>query len=182
MEVDIDSLMFRVLASSPDRRVLGRTVVLVHGIGMSHRYLARLHQALSPDAAVYSIDLPGFGGLPKPGTDVSVAMMASALGHVIASLDAGPVVLVGHSMGAQWVVELAAQRPDLVETVVVIGPVADAAHRTAPAQMLALAIDTLGETPRINAIVFTDYLRCGMPWYLRQVRHMLAYARAYVGG
>lgn len=150
-------------------------VVLVHGIGASHRYLSRLHATLALDGPVHSIDMPGYAGLPKPERDVSVEAMAHALTAVIAGLDLGPVVLVGHSMGSQWVVETAVQRPDLVTDVVIMGPVADAAHRTVRAQLTALALDTLGETPTVNGIVFTDYLRCGVPWYLAQVRHMLSY-------
>jgi len=152
-------------------------VVLVHGIGMSHRYLDRLHDALLPDVAVFSVDLPGFAGMPKPrgDVDVDVETMAAALAAVVASLDAGPVVLVGHSMGTQWAVEVAVQRPDLVSRVVIIGPVTDVAHRSAGAQMRALAVDTLLETPGTNWIVATDYARCGVPWYLAQLRPMLAY-------
>jgi pimeloyl-ACP methyl ester carboxylesterase len=156
----------------PDRPA----IVLVHGIGMSSRYLARLHDALLPEATVFSVDMPGFGGLPKPRRAVDVETMAAALGEVVASLDAGPVVVVGHSMGTQWAVELGVQRPDLVGRVVIIGPVADASHRTAFAQMRALCVDTLLEPPGTNWIVATDYLRCGVPWYLAQLRPMLGYA------
>lgn len=170
--VDIDGLAFRVIAT---RGGIGRPVVLVHGIGVSHRYLARLHDVLAENRTVYSIDLPGFGGLPKPTTDVDVTAMASALGKVVESLDTGEVVLVGHSMGSQWVVELGVRRPELMSFVVAMGPVADEAHRTMLAQTVALARDTLGEPPQVNAIVFSDYLRCGVPWYLTQLRHMLSY-------
>ena len=149
--------------------------MLVHGIGVSHRYLSRLHDELARSRSVYSIDLPGFGGLPKPGLDLDVPAMAAGLATVIESLGVGPVVLVGHSMGSQWVVELGAQRPELVAHVVAMGPVADTRHRTVLAQSVALAVDTLGETPEINALVFTDYLRCGPFWYLTQLRHMLGY-------
>lgn len=142
---------------------------------MSHRYLTRLHDALAADGAVFSIDLPGYGGLPKPDHDVDVAEMAAGLAAVVHSLGISPVVLVGHSMGAQWVVEAARLSPESVARVVVIGPVADDRHRTLPAQARALALDTLGESPIANAIVFTDYLRCGVPYYLAQVRHMLSY-------
>src|SRR3546814_980756 len=79
-------------------------------------------------------------------------------------------------MGSQWVVELAAQRPDLVAHVVAIGPVTDDEHRSVLAQAIALGRDSLGETPRINSFVFGDYLRCGIPWYVTQVRHMVSYA------
>lgn len=153
-----------------------RAIVLVHGIGMSSRYLSRLHDALLPHADVHSVDMPGFAGLPKPGRAVDVETMAAALGEVVASLDAGPVVVVGHSMGTQWAVELSVQRPDLVSHVAIIGPVVDVGHRSAFAQTRALCIDTLLESPAANWIVATDYLRCGVPWYVSQLRAMLDYA------
>lgn len=171
---DVDGLAFAVWASS---RVEGDRppIVLVHGIGVSHRYLTLLHEVLAQQRTVYSTDLPGFGGLPKPPRDIDVAEMAAALGVVVESLGDGPVVLVGHSMGSQWVVELAVQRPELMTDVVAMGPVADARHRSVLAQSAALALDTLGEGPATNAIVFTDNVRCGPRWYLAQLRHMLAY-------
>ncbi|MBT2485949.1 MULTISPECIES: alpha/beta fold hydrolase [unclassified Microbacterium] len=173
--VDVADLAFRVIDSARPPRSVGPTVVLVHGIGMSHRYLSRLRDVLAASTRVISIDLPGFAGLPKPQSDVDVPRMGRALADVIATLGEDRIVLVGHSMGAQWVVEAAAHRPELVAAVVAIGPVVDERHRTVWAQARALAVDTLGETPQINLIVFTDYLRCGIPWYLRQVRHMIAY-------
>lgn len=172
--IDTGGLAFRVLASHAER-VTGPAIVLVHGIGMSHRYLARVHDVLAEHRTVFSLDLPGFGGLPKPAHDVDVRAMAAGVVRVLEGLDAGPVVLVGHSMGAQWVTEVAATRPDLVASVALIGPVADVRFRTPFAQARALAVDTLKESPRVNAIVFTDYVRCGIPWYLAQLRHMLAY-------
>jgi pimeloyl-ACP methyl ester carboxylesterase len=151
-------------------------LVLIHGIGVSHRYFSRLHRHLARTHTVVSIDLPGFGGIPKPPYDPDVPAMAAALGEVIAALNLGRAVLVGHSMGVQWAVDTALQRPELVSSVVAIGPVADVAHRTAAAQGRSLGIDTLGEPPAVNAVVFVEYMRCGIRWYLRQLRHMLSYA------
>ncbi|WP_309129235.1 alpha/beta hydrolase [Microbacterium sp.] len=151
------------------------TFVLVHGIGMSHRYLARLHSALSAHGTVVSVDLPGFGGLPKPAHDLDVTQMADALAGLLDKLRTGPVVVVGQSMGTQWAVELAARRRDLTRGVVVIGPVADERRRTLLWQAALLALDTLREPPGANALVFSDYLRCGPVWYLAQLRHMLRY-------
>lgn len=174
--VDVDDLAFRLRESpAPDGSSLP-TVVLVHGIGMSHRYLTRLHAVLAVSTGVVSVDLPGFAGLPKPVHDADVPRMGRALAEVLGSLDGGPLVLVGHSMGMQWVTEAARSGVPDLRVVVGIGPVVDERHRTLPRQAVALARDTLGESPRINAIVFSDYLRCGVPWYLTQVRHMLAYS------
>jgi pimeloyl-ACP methyl ester carboxylesterase len=169
----IAGMAFRAITTPGDSA--GPTFVLVHGIGVSHRYLARLHERLSASGTVHSIDLPGFGGLPKPDRAPSVAEMAGAIGDVVAGLGVTDAVLVGHSMGCQWVVELAAQRPGLARLAVIMGPVADSAHRTALAQSLALAVDTLGEPPAANVAVFVDYLRCGPRWYSQQLPFMLGY-------
>lgn len=173
--VDLDGAVFRVLTTESSAADPGTPFVLIHGIGMSHRYLTRLHTQLAEEADVHSIDLPGFGGLPQPGRDLGIPAMAEVLGTVLDGIDSGPVVLVGHSMGAQWAVELAAQRPDLVRGVVAMGPVADEKHRSLPAQALALTIESFGEPPAVNYQVFSDYVRCGPRWYLTQVRHMLSY-------
>jgi pimeloyl-ACP methyl ester carboxylesterase len=149
--------------------------VLIHGIGTSHRYLARLHTELSSDADVHSIDMPGFGGVEKPRSNPGIQAMAGALSAVLDDLGVRRAVVAGHSMGVQWAVELAAVRPDLVAAVVLIGPVTDSAHRSLLAQAVALGRDTLGETPVVNATVFTDYLRCGPRWFLKQSRYMIDY-------
>jgi pimeloyl-ACP methyl ester carboxylesterase len=165
---------FRVLSSVGDPTD-AVTYVLVHGIGVSHRYLARLHRELARTSTVHSLDLPGFGGLPKPPVPLGVAAMATALATLLERIGVTRAVLVGHSMGTQWVVELALQRPTLASHLVLIGPVTDDRRRTALAQSIALAVDTLGEPIDGNALVFTDYLRCGPRWYLRQLREMLDY-------
>lgn len=174
----------RVLGGVTDRTVISDasiadasrpTVVLVHGIGASHRYFARLHKQLEIDSTVYSLDLPGFGGVLKPAFSPTVREMALLIANVLDELSVSDAVLVGHSMGAQWVVELALLRPDLASLVVAIGPVADSAHRTLPAQSRALAVDVLGEPPLTNALVFLDYLRCGAVYYLAQSKPMLSY-------
>jgi pimeloyl-ACP methyl ester carboxylesterase len=184
--IDLGGPVFRVFSSSaPDEALVlseprrdeasAPPFVLIHGIGMSHRYFSRLHERLAERGEVHSIDLPGFGGLPKPGTDLDVTEMARGLGHALDRAGIGQAVVVGHSMGAQWAVELGAQRPDLVAGVVAIGPVTDDRHKSLHAQAIALALDSVGEPPSVNAIVFADYLRCGVRWYLAQVRHMIAY-------
>ncbi|OII38641.1 alpha/beta fold hydrolase [Plantibacter sp. MMLR14_011] len=169
----LDDLSFRIISTTADRDPGAARFVLVHGVGTSHRYFARLHDDLARDSDTVSVDLPGFGGQARPVRTVEVGEMATALGHALDTLGTAPFVLVGHSMGAQWVVELAAQRPDLARAVVIIGPVTDRDHRSMVAQALALAWDTVGETMSVNRRVFVDYLRAGPSWFLRQVRRMV---------
>jgi pimeloyl-ACP methyl ester carboxylesterase len=173
VRIDAGALTYRLHVSA--RASAEPPVVLVHGIGMSHRYFARLRARLAPERTVVSVDLPGHGGVPKPGMDAGIPAIAEGLGAALDAIDLGRAVVVGHSMGAQWATELAVQRPDLVAAVVLVGPVADDRNRTLPRQALALAVDSARETPLANTIVFTDYLRCGIRWYLAQARHMVAY-------
>jgi len=59
--------------------------------------------------------LPGFGGSDPLGwQSVSMEAMAEAVEAVLRHVDAGPVVLIGHSMGGAIAVEHAASRPDEV--------------------------------------------------------------------
>jgi pimeloyl-ACP methyl ester carboxylesterase len=180
IRIDIDGGLFRAYSSLAPRTdaapaVEPTPVVLIHGIGMSHRYFARLHREFARSRDVHAIDLPGFGRFGRPRGEFGQEGMARALAAVLQRLNVPRAVLIGHSMGAQWIVELARQRRDLAEGVVLIGPVADDERRTLRAQSVALARDTLGEPPRVNAIVLADYVRCGMPWYLTQLRHMMTY-------
>ncbi|MDF2508102.1 MAG: hypothetical protein K0Q52_1961 [Microbacterium sp.] len=169
----IDGMTFGLWDSPRPPGAESPTVALVHGIGMSHRYLSRLHAQLADLTRVVSVDLPGFAGLPKPSGNPDVLRMGRALAELIAVLGEERVIVVGHSMGVQWAAEAALHRPDRVQAVVAIGPVVDQRHRSLVAQARALALDTLGETPLINLIVFSDYLRCGIRWYLKQARHMI---------
>ena len=172
--VDVGELSFRLLSSRNAPSGVS-PLVLIHGIGVSHRYFERLHSELAETREVHSIDLPGFGGLPKPSRQVTVPDMASALAEVLERIGLTGVVLVGHSMGAQWAIELAVAHPHLASGVVALGPVSDDLHRTVAAQSVALARDTAREPAPSNVMVLMDYLRCGPRWYLRQLRQMVTY-------
>lgn len=167
---------FRLLDSTTSHAPAGPTYVLVHGVGMSHRYFMPLHEALPESARVISVDLPGFAGLPEPVRDLEVSEMGSLLAELTALLGLQRIVYVGHSMGAQWVIEAARARPERVEGVVMIGPVVDERNRTLGAQARALVVDTLKESAAANAVVLVDYLRCGIRRYLRQARRMVDYS------
>ena len=150
--------------------------VLLHGIGVSHRYLAPLHLELAKSAAVYSFDLPGFGGTPRPGRQVTVGEYAAFVAAVLSQRDVESCIVVGHSMGVQFAVELALQAPGLVTRTVLMGPVVDPARRSAVWHALALTRDALfSEPPSTNAVVFTDYFRAGFRWYMTELPVMMEY-------
>ncbi|MEO7006354.1 MAG: alpha/beta hydrolase [Terrimesophilobacter sp.] len=162
-------------AYGPQGHRSGPTFVLLPGIGMSHRYFRSLRVALETEGETVALDLPGFGATPDPGRGLSVPEYAQFTGEMLDALGIGHCVVVGHSMGTQFAVELALQRPSLVSHLVLIGPVVDAGRRTIVQQGLALARDSLRERPSTNAIVFGDYARCGPRRYLAELDAMMRY-------
>lgn len=161
----------------------GQPVVLVHGIGVSARYFQPLAEELSRDHAVYAIELPGFGASPGPGRALSVPELGRIVLAVLRKLELTGVVLVGHSMGCQVATETAARAPEVVHKLVLLGPTTNDQERSVLKQALRLAQDTLRESPVVNMMVFTDYIRSFVP-YLRtlpgMVRHRLEEAIAEV--
>ena len=167
-----------VLVHQYGRAVPGRTqraFLLVHGIGASSRYFARLSRELAPHGIVYAVDLPGFGSAPTPDAPLGIAGLASLLLTLTGDWGIVDPVLVGHSMGAQVVLEMAVQDPSLPASVVLLAPVVDPRAPTAFGQCLRLLRDVVTEPPTANWIVAVDYLRCGPRRYLATLPSMLLY-------
>lgn len=151
-------------------------VVLVHGIGVSSRYFGPLERDLSRTGRVVAPDLPGFGRSRMPDEPpLSVVEHADVLAALIEELGLDRPVVVGHSMGAQFVTELAIRRPELVGALVLVGPVVDPEAASLTRQGLRLAADFVREPPRGAALQLREYLRTGVRWYLATARHMVAY-------
>jgi pimeloyl-ACP methyl ester carboxylesterase len=151
-------------------------VVLVHGIGVSSRYFAPLERELSRDAHVVAPDLPGFGRSRLPDEPaLSVGEHADVLAALVEELALDRPVVVGHSMGAQFVTELAVRRPELVGGIVLLGPVTDPAARSVLRQGLRLATDSPREPARGAVLQAREWLRTGVRWYLQTARRMVEY-------
>lgn len=164
------------VSTGPEAAAARPAFVLLHGIGVSHRYLARLHQELASHADVYSFDLPGFGKSARPGRQLQVGDFASFVSSVLSAEGVSSYVPVGHSMGTQFAVELALREPDRVAGAVLMGPVVETGRKSVTRQSLALALDSMfSESPSCNAVVFTDYVRAGLRWYLTELPVMMAY-------
>jgi len=170
---EIDGIELRTRATG--RPAAGRTFVLIHGIGMSHHTFSTLAVALCAHGRVVAVDLAGFGANRSPRRRVGIADHARLVERALAERGVARAVVVGHSMGAQVAVELAARAPGLVAGAVLIGPVVDPQRPGAVRQGVALARDCLGEPLGVDALLFADYVRGGLVWYLRQLPEMLHY-------
>lgn len=101
----------------------GRTVVYVHGLGGSATNWTDLAAQLADHATGIAVDLPGFGGSPPPaGYRYTPLAQSDVVIAVIEGLDAGPVDLAGNSMGGLITAIVAARRPDLVRTLILVSP------------------------------------------------------------
>ena len=176
LEISVAGHTGHVFASRERTGGSAPAVVLIHGIGASHRYLRRLHRLLAASMETYSIDLPGFGATPRPGNTLSVAAHARYILGAMEQLGVPEFVLVGHSMGTQFATEAALQEPGRISNLILMGPVVDPRRGTVAQQALALGRNSLlYESASSNALVFTDYLRCGPVWYSKTLRVMMEY-------
>ncbi|MCZ7526627.1 MAG: alpha/beta hydrolase [Acidimicrobiia bacterium] len=99
----------------------GRPVLLVHGAtGDAAGYWGSLAPVLATRSTVVTYDQRGFGrSTPAPSIEVPVlALDAAAL---LDHLGLGPAAVVGASLGGMVAQQLAVDRPDLVERLVLVG-------------------------------------------------------------
>jgi pimeloyl-ACP methyl ester carboxylesterase len=89
------------------RRGSGKPLLLVHGLGSSWRNWDSVLPMLSSQREVIAVDLPGYGESPPLPGEVSIASLTDAVESFIAEHDLGDVDVVGSSMGARMVLEMA---------------------------------------------------------------------------
>lgn len=154
---------------------VGRTYVLVHGLGVSSRYFGPLAAELARTGRVFLVDLPGYGAAPNPRREVGLDDHAAVLAGFLRATRIENPVIVGHSMGAQVVAILAERHPDVTDRIVLMAPTMQPDSRTAGAAVRGLLRDALREPLAVFWIASTDYLiRCGLPYLMRQLPLMLA--------
>ena len=90
-----------------ERRGAGKPLLVVHGLGSSWRNWNRVLPGLAAEREVIAIDLPGFGATPPLDGEVSIATLCDAVADYMEAEGLSDVDLVGSSMGARMVVELA---------------------------------------------------------------------------
>ncbi len=131
-------------------------IALVHGLGLSRRYFARLSPLL-PEA-------------------VAVDLRGSSLDELTASLGLAVeprTLIVANSLGAQIATELAVRSPQSVRALVLTGPTWDPAAAGVPEQLVRLFVDSYREQPSLVLTVLADYARQGPRQMLGTARAML---------
>lgn len=143
------------------------TIVLVHGLGVSSRYMIPLLQALASDFRVYAPDLPGFGRSEKPSRTLTIAQLTDTLEAWMEVMGLDRAVLLGNSFGCQIIVSMALRYPHRLTHAVLQGPSIDPAAPTLVQQMLRLARDAFREPFGLLPIAAYDYLVAGLRRFIR---------------
>ena len=91
----------------PIQRGVGRKLLLIHGLGGSWQSWSTILDALSADRTVIAIDLPGHGATPAEADSGTFDGLVGSVQRYIAENGLTGVDVVGSSMGARIVLELA---------------------------------------------------------------------------
>ncbi len=97
-------------------------MVLVHGYGSSWHTWGRVVDKLSTMFHLFAIDLRAMGRSGRLGPGTERQTWADDVAAVVASLDVGPVLLAGHSLGGWVTAAVASQHPELVSRAMLVDP------------------------------------------------------------
>ena len=89
------------------QRGVGRKLLLVHGLGGSWQSWTTILDTLSADRTVIAIDLPGHGATPDEADSGTFDGLVNSIERYIADNGLAGIDIVGSSMGARIVLELA---------------------------------------------------------------------------
>jgi len=134
----------------------GQDVVLVPGLGAAAWIWKAQLDGLSQHARVTAVDPRGHGQSAKPAGPYTPRLFADDLAALIRGLDLYKPVVVGSSMSAMTVIELAAGYPHVVSGAVLVGGFAKVSP-TVRERMEARAdrVETEGMAPVVDLVATT---------------------------
>lgn len=147
-----------------------KQLVLVHGLGLSHRYMMPVAERLAPDFDVFVPDLPGFGDSAHPRRVLDLPQLADGLLAWMDVAGLGRISLLGNSQGCQVIAHLAARHPGRVTRCVLQGPTTPPNERTWLRQFIRWRQNDRYNPPDLGPPTWSDYRRAGYGRVLRTFR------------
>ncbi|MEQ9670884.1 alpha/beta fold hydrolase [Coleofasciculus sp. G2-EDA-02] len=138
------------------------TVILIHGLVVSSRYMMPTAELLAPVAHVYAPDLPGYGESDKPDYLLELPELADILCKWMDAVGIERATMLGNSFGCQIIVEFAIRHPHRIERAVLQGPTMNRHARTFGQQLWQLILDSRLEDPSQAPIQAYDYWQAGL--------------------
>jgi 2-hydroxy-6-oxonona-2,4-dienedioate hydrolase len=167
-----DVAIYSVASHQPDG-VEAPSIVLVHGLGLSQRYMMPLAHELARDCHVHVPDQPGFGGSGHPEHVPDMAGLADALAEWMRTLGLAPAALAGNSQGCQIIAQLAVRHPELVTAAVLQGPTAPPGERSWFWQAIRWRQNWRYNPPSLDPVTWGEYKKAGYLRVLRTFQHSL---------
>jgi pimeloyl-ACP methyl ester carboxylesterase len=99
----------------------GPALLLVHGLGCTHRTWLPVLDSLARRYTVIAPDLLGHGESDKPRADYSIGAFANGMRDLLTVLGVDKVTVVGHSFGGGVAMQFAYQFPERTERLVLVG-------------------------------------------------------------
>ena len=112
----------------------GPSVLLVHALGPGHdsEEWRRVAEALAATHRVLVLDLLGWGRSDKPAVPYDGELYIALLGDFLDEVVGERVTLVGAGLGAAYATQVAADRPESVERLVLVTPAGLDHHAAEP--------------------------------------------------
>jgi pimeloyl-ACP methyl ester carboxylesterase len=147
----------------------GRPVLYLHGMTCDGSDWAWLATDLADGRRGIVMDHRGHGR-SSPAARYSTRLFADDAAALLDFLDAGPAIVVGHSMGGGVASALAVQRPDLVAALMLVDPVYGMEDDELEAYVAAVRADPHGQTLAAFREFYGDRTPAWLPhWHRRRV-------------
>ncbi|WGF90856.1 alpha/beta fold hydrolase [Marinivivus vitaminiproducens] len=148
-------------------------VVLVHGLGLSHRYMMPTAERLALTHPVYVPDLPGFGLSEHPDQVLTVPGLADALLGWMDAIALRRSAFLGNSFGCQIIIDLASRHPGRVIKGVLQGPTTPATERTWLRQFVRWRQNAPYNPKSLGAVTWPEYRMSGYRRVLQTFHYSL---------
>jgi pimeloyl-ACP methyl ester carboxylesterase len=139
-----------------------RTLVHVHGFGISGTYLERTAALLAPKYRTFVPDLPGMGRSMRPESPHDLPTLARALIAYCDAVDVERATFVGNSLGCPIIIEIASSFPDRIERAVLVSPAGGVTNQPMSRAIRQMISDAPREPLGLLPIAVRDYLRFGL--------------------
>ncbi len=138
-------------------------IVYVHGLGGQWQNWLENIPRFAQQRRVVALDLPGFGASEMPEEKITIGYYGRVVAELMDRLELGPSVVVGNSMGGYVSAELAIQRRELVERLMLVSAAGvsqmDVSKRPVIAAAKAIALGTTMDVARLRAVSRRPVLR-----------------------
>jgi 2-hydroxy-6-oxonona-2,4-dienedioate hydrolase len=161
LETSVKGLRMFALASIEAAPPDAPAIVLVHGSGLSHRYMIPAGEKLTPYLKVYMPDMPGYGRSGKPDEVYNVPELADWLVAWMSSIGLERASFLGNSFGCQVIADLAVRHPGRVDRAILQGPTTPSHERSAFWQFIRWRQNAPFNPPWISEVVNEAYKQAG---------------------